>query len=138
MVISTEVFEHVMPAVQRAFDGAARLLKSRGALVFTVPWRLEGETVEQYPATVDYEVIEVDDRHEVDILDASGSRRRVTKPSFHGGPRSTLEMRLFWLPDILATLAEAGFRSSRVLREDVLEFGIRHPSQLPLPLLARR
>lgn len=35
LVIATDVFEHVLPPVQRAFEGAARLLKPDGAFVFT-------------------------------------------------------------------------------------------------------
>jgi SAM-dependent methyltransferase len=138
LVIATDVFEHVLPPVQRAFDGAARLLKPGGAFVFTVPWVPEGTTVEHYPDAVDYEVIELEDCFEVDIVTADGSRRRETAPCFHGGPGSTLEMRLFSLPDIKKHLAAAGFNSLRVLREDVREFGIVHPSPHSLPLLARR
>ena len=137
LVISTDVFEHVMPPVQLAFDGAARLLKRGGALVVTVPWQDDRDTLEHYPDAVDYKVVEVGGRHEVDLVLAGEVRRRVTDPCFHGGPGSTLEMRLFSLPGILEGLGRAGFRSVRVLRTDVLEFGIRHPSDLSLPLLAR-
>ena len=137
-VISTDVFEHVLPPVQLAFDGAAQLLKPGGALVLTVPWRPDGETLEHYPDAVGYDVLEVDGRYEVDIVDASGGRRRVTDPVFHGGPGSTLEMRIFSLPGILQCLATAGFRSVRVLREEVLEFGIHHPTELSLAVLARK
>lgn len=62
LVISTDVFEHVLPPVQLAFDGAARLLKPGGGLVLTVPWQSEGETVEHFPEAVDYEVVEVGGR----------------------------------------------------------------------------
>jgi hypothetical protein len=37
-VISTDVFEHVVPPVERAFEGAFRLLKPGSALVLTVPF----------------------------------------------------------------------------------------------------
>jgi SAM-dependent methyltransferase len=138
LVIATDVFEHVLPPVQLAFDGAARLLRPGGGFVFSVPWVPHGYSVEHYPDAVDYEVVEVGERHEVDIMDAAGNRRRVTDPCFHGGPGSTLEMRLFSLPDIQRHLKAAGFRSLRVLRDNVDEFGIRHPVDGSLPMLARR
>jgi SAM-dependent methyltransferase len=138
LVIASDVFEHVLPPVQRAFDGAARLLKPGGAFVLTVPWAPDGETTEHYPDAVDYDVIDVGGHHEVDIVTASGERRRVREPCFHGGPGSTLELRVFSLPGILRCLAAAGFRSVRVLREDVEEFGIVRASAASLPLLARR
>ena len=138
LVISTDVFEHVLPPVQRAFEGAARLLKPDGALVLTVPWRSDGETLEHYEDAVGYDVVELDGHQSVDIIDFAGARRRVIDPVFHGGPGSTLEMRVFSLPGILRCLAAAGFHSARVLRQDVPEFGILHPSDLSLPLLARR
>lgn len=101
----------------------------------TVPWHADGESVEHYPDALGYDV---DGRQEVDIKDGAGGRRPAPDPNFHGGPGATLEMRVFSLPGILRCLKDAAFRSVRVLREDLLEFGIRHPTASSLPLLARR
>ena len=139
LVISSDVFEHVLPPVQRAFDGAARLLRPGGHLVLTVPCVPTGSTVEHYPDCVDYDVIEVaPDVFEVDVLTGDGIRRRVKDPVFHGGPGSTLEMRVFSMPDVLSHLGSAGFSAVRTLRDRVDEYGIRHDDGFSVPVLARR
>lgn len=138
LVISTDVFEHVLPPVQSAFDGAARLLRPGGALVLTVPWLPAGDTVEHYPEAVDYEVVDVEGGYQVDIIGADGTRNRVVDPCFHGGPGSTLEMRVFSLSGLMDCLTKAGFTSVRVLRSDVLEYGICRDTEASLPLLAWR
>ena len=44
-LISSDVFEHVPPPVERAFEGVFRLLKPGGVFVLTVPYLLQGETM---------------------------------------------------------------------------------------------
>lgn len=138
LVISSDVFEHVLPPVQRAFDGAAQLLRPGGHLVLTVPSLPTGSTFEHYPDAVDYEVVETTSGvFDVDIIESHGGRRRVSDPVFHGGPGSTLEMRVFSLPDVLRHLAAAGFTAARVLRGRVDDYGIRQDDGFSLPVLAR-
>lgn len=140
LVVSSDVFEHVLPPVQRAFDGAVSLLKPGGHLVLTVPSIPTGSTVEHYPDAVDYDVVEVAPGvFEVDVVREDGTKRRVTDPVFHGGPGSTLEMRVFGMPDVLWHLGAAGFTAVRTLADDVDEYGIIIPDNgFSVPVLARR
>jgi hypothetical protein len=49
LVITSDVFEHVPPPIQTAFDNLYALLKPGGVVVFSVPFSLESETREHYP-----------------------------------------------------------------------------------------
>lgn len=138
-IISTDVFEHVLPPVSRAFEGARRLLKPGGLLVMTVPYALEvSHTVEHFP-----------DLHEwcLEGDAVSGYRLRNRRRDgaeevfddlvFHGGPGRTLEMRLFSRESLLAELRAAGFSDVRIADEDLPEIGVVWPCQWSLPVLAR-
>ena len=48
-LISSEIFEHVLPPRERAFENAHRLLKPNGVLILTVPYSLEASMLEHYP-----------------------------------------------------------------------------------------
>src|SRR3974377_1584021 len=61
-LIASEVFEHVAPPVERAFDNAFRLLKPGGLFFFTVPYTLEERTLEHFPALHDYGIARLSDR----------------------------------------------------------------------------
>lgn len=137
-VISTDVFEHVAPPVSRAFEGAKRLLKPGGVLILTVPYATETtETVEHFPDLHDWS------------LDAStdGSWRLLNRTKngedqafgdlvFHGGPGTTLEMRVFARSSLLQELADAGFKGIRVADEAIPEIGVVWPVSWSLPVLA--
>lgn len=56
-IISSDVFEHVSPPVQLAFDNARRLLKPDGVMIFSVPYTVGGETLEHYPDLHDYRIV---------------------------------------------------------------------------------
>src|SRR5690349_2238888 len=60
-LISSEVFEHVPPPVERAFENAFRLLKPGGVLVLTVPYSIEPAMTEHFP-----------DLHEFGLLELGG------------------------------------------------------------------
>jgi len=53
-LISSEVFEHVEPPVERAFANAARLLKPSGVLLLTVPWVWDGDASTAIPELYDW------------------------------------------------------------------------------------
>lgn len=138
-IISTDVFEHVLPPVSKAFEGARRLLKPGGLLVITVPYALEfSHTREHFPDLHQWVV-------EGDAI--SGFRLRNRRRDgveevfedlvFHGGPGSTLEMRLFSRDSLLAELRAAGFTDVRIASEDLPEIGVYWPCQWSLPVLAR-
>lgn len=136
-LIASDVFEHVAPPVGRAFDNARRLLKPGGLFVLTVPFSLEAATVEHFP-----------ELHEWSLGKAGGEWLLVNKTVdgrlvthrdlvFHGGPGTTLEMRLFACDSLLAEFARAGFVDVRIANEPYLPFGIHWPVPWSVPIVAR-
>jgi SAM-dependent methyltransferase len=138
LVISSDVLEHVLAPVQRAFDGLARLLRPGGVLVLTVPSVPGASTVEHYPDAVDYAVSTEDGSTVVDLTRLDGSVHRAADPVFHGGSGATLEMRVFGLDAVLDHLRAAGFSGYRVLRDDVPRFGIVRRDEFSHSVLAYR
>lgn len=138
-LISTDVFEHVLPPISRAFAGAKRLLRPGGLLVLTVPFMTEcDETAEHFP-----------DLHEFVFEDLTGGRRRLRNRKkddtyevfddliFHGGPGSTLEMRVFAKKALEDELHRAGFKDIRFENEPFLEYGIYWRDPWSIPITAR-
>lgn len=117
-VISSDVFEHVAPPVQRAFDGASALLRPGGLLVLTVPYLAEGSTAEHFPNLHDFTVARLRSGPVLVNRTAAGTLEIFDDLVFHGGPGETLEMRVFALPDVLQALTRAGFIAPSILPED--------------------
>lgn len=136
-LVSTEVFEHVAPPAQRAFDGARRLLKPGGVMVLTVPFDHLNGTVEHFPELHEFEIVEEGDRRRLYNRRRDGSLAVHDDLVFHGGPGSTLEMRLFGLRDLLDHCARAGFREATVQDAEVRERGITWQHPWSVPILAR-
>lgn len=137
-IISTDVFEHVCPPVSVAFENAAKMLKPEGALVFSVPYNLPGDTVEHFPDLHDFTIEERDGERVLINRTAAGVEQVYSNLVFHGGPGDTLEMRVFSRPDLLRNLADAGFQDVRIMQNPCFEFGIWHANANSLPLVARR
>lgn len=136
-VIATEVFEHVLSPVQRAFDGARKLLKPGGVLVLTVPFDPGAPTREHFPPLNDFQLVEEGGRRRLYNKGLDGSVQVFDDLVFHGGPGSTLEMRLFGLQDMLDHCLRAGFGSVAVRAEAVPERGIYWHHPWSVPILAR-
>jgi SAM-dependent methyltransferase len=135
-LISSEVFEHVAPPVERAFANAGTLLKPGGILVLTVPYGLGAATIEHFPGLGDYEL--VIDRAGEQVLETHAPDGRVVRHGnlvFHGGPGATLEMRVFALGSLETHLREAGFHSIEVLSDEA-RFGVVWPEAWSRPILA--
>jgi SAM-dependent methyltransferase len=97
-IIASDVFEHVVPPVSRAFANARRMLRPGGVFVFSVPYGLDGGTVEHFPDLADFRVAEENGRWTLHNRATDGREQVYTDLVFHGGPGTTLEMRLFSLP----------------------------------------
>lgn len=137
-LISTEVFEHVPPPPSRAFEGAFQLLKPGGFLVMSVPYSLEPETKEHFPELHDFKLEQRADRWILVNTRRDGVREEHSNLVFHGGPGSTLEMRLFSRDSLLRELSEAGFVDITIHDAPVLEWGIVHWTNWSLPVTARK
>lgn len=124
-VISSDVFEHVPPPIQSAFDNMYALLKPGGIAIFSVPFSLEADTFEHYPDLHDF-TIRQDENGEwvLDNVSKAGVKQSFRNLVFHGGPGSTLELRLFSQAALQRHFAAAGFTDLRVHNEPHFEHGI--------------
>ena len=136
-LISSDVFEHVVPPIGLAFRNAHALLKPGGVLVFTVPFSLDATTVEHFPELHEWRVVVEDGKHVLLNRTRDGRAQRFADLVFHGGPGSTLEMRLFSRDALLRELAAAGFREIRVAAEPCVAHGIVWPEPWSVPIVAR-
>lgn len=137
-LIASDVFEHVLSPVSRAFEGAWRLLKPRGVMIFSVPFTLRGtDTVEHFSDLQDFEVLQVDGDYRLVNRRASGGVDVYDGLRFHGGPGETLEMRLFCRHSLIRELEAAGFEVE-IFDQQVWERGIYWPQAWSLPLYARK
>lgn len=135
-IVSTDVFEHVLPPVNLAFEGAKKLLKPGGTLVLSVPFMTEEtDTREHFPDLFDFEIKENKDG----VMQLTNKRRDgglevFDDLCFHGGPGTTLEMRLFARDSLQLELEAAGFSNIRFDATFVPEFGIfwKHPWSIPV------
>lgn len=137
-LISSDVFEHVPPPIDRAFAGLASLLKPGGLLVLTVPFTDVPATIEHFPDLLDFKVTSFGDDFVLINRDQSGTLSVREGLVFHGGPGDTLEMRVFSRSDTIDMLSQNGFRDIVVHGDAVPEFGILPPHHHGLPITARR
>ena len=122
-IIASEVFEHLPPPVQPAFNNLARLLRQDGFVVFTVPWVPDGHTKEHYPDLHDWQVANLKSGPLLVNRNVAGEIQLFENLCFHGGPGETLEMRLFSKADLLKHFEDAGFQQIEIA-EDYPEYGI--------------
>jgi hypothetical protein len=136
-VVASDVFEHVAPPVSRAFDNALALLKPGGTFVMTVPFSLEPDTVEHFPDLHDWWLESGEDRWQLVNRTADGRTVVHRDLVFHGGPGTTLEMRLFSRDALMRDFARAGFVGVRVADAPYLPFGIHWPQPWSVPIVAK-
>ncbi|WP_152965599.1 class I SAM-dependent methyltransferase [Thermanaerothrix daxensis] len=138
-LISSEVFEHIPPPVQRAFDGAYSLLKPGGLLILTVPFRTETEeTDEHFPELYNWSINKENGRYILRNITADGREQVFTDLCFHGGSGLTLEMRVFSRLSLEHHLVVAGFKDISLCSDNDLEFGILWSGEWSVPIMARK
>ena len=137
-IISSEVFEHIVPPVQVAFDNVYQMLRRGGLLLLTVPYGLQPETIEHFPELHEFTLVERDGGCELHNLTKSGVRQTFRNLVFHGGRGSTLEMRVFCYSDLLRLLSAAGFVDVAVHSAPDFRHGIWWPQPWSLPITARK
>ena len=135
-IISTDVFEHVAPPVNRAFEGAFRLLKPGGGLVLTVPFTKDAETVEHFPTLNEFQLLHSHAGYRILNRRRDGTYEMFDHLVFHGGPGETLEMRVFCESDVITHLQRAGFKNIIVRREHDRRVGVIHREDWSLPITA--
>ena len=126
-VISSDVFEHILPPLQQGFDNLFRLLKPGGRLVFSVPYTRIAHTIEHYPGLLDYEILNFRGTKIIVNRDANGDLQVYDNLVFHGGEGTTLEMRVFCEADVLSRLAQSGFENIKVYDQPQLAIGYYWP-----------
>ena len=136
-VISSDVFEHVAPPIGTAFGNLRRVLRKGGALIFTVPFGVEGDTIEHFPELHDYRIEKRDGRFVLCNRTKAGVEQKFENVIFHGGPGNTLEMRLFSESGVRRELTHAGFTDIKLHREPVFERGIYWNAPWSVPITAR-
>lgn len=107
-LICSEVLEHVNRPVEKAFENLYALLRPGGVLVLSVPTQT-GATIEHFPEMTELSVKAERRGWSLQGRTLSGEEFKSTKLTFHGGPGSTLEMRIFGRESIDSALREAGF-----------------------------
>jgi SAM-dependent methyltransferase len=137
-ILSTEVMEHVPPPIEDAFANLFRLLKPDGLLVMTTPYMLGGKTREHFLELHDFTLASVGGKTVLVNRKRDGSIEVFGDLVFHGGPGSTVEMRVFTEESLRENLLGAGFSSVRIASENVPEFGIEHAENWSLPIVARK
>ena len=124
-VITSDVFEHVPPPVQEAFDNLYALLKPGGVVIFSVPFCYDAETHEHYPELHDFKLRQEENGDWLlENVTKDGRHQEFRHLLFHGGPGSTLEMRTFSFAALQRHFAQAGFVDLRVHGEPCFEHGI--------------
>jgi len=141
-IISSDVFEHVLPPVSKAFENAYKLLKPNGVFVFTVPYGYPGETrvptLEHFPDLHEYEILMQDGKRILRNVTRNGEVQQFDNLIFHGGDGTTLEMRQFSESSILEELKNAGFERIKIQDREKPEYGIAWQYPWSLPMTARK
>lgn len=129
-IISSDVFEHVSPPISKAFENARHLLKPNGVMILTVPY-LEGRTKEHFPELHEFSIEKKRGTWTLVSQTVDGRKQEFANVTFHGGPGTVVEMRLFGKRDLYQTARDAGFQSIRVYDEENIAAGIRWIPYVP-------
>lgn len=138
-ILSSDVFEHVAPPVERAFEEAFSLLKPNGFLCITVPSSPADEpTVEYYPHLHEYSIVPLGGEYVLVNRKEDKSIEIHQKLEFHGGIGATLVMRAFSQKDLARKLLGVGFRAVDFQTESVEHCGLQLAGNWSLPLVASK
>jgi SAM-dependent methyltransferase len=129
-IIATEVFEHISQPISRAFENVHRLLKPGGLFIFSVPY-VEGETREHFPDLWKFAICKEKSSWVLLNETTDGRPQRFETLTFHGGPGTTVEMRLFGKSSLAQNFTDASFKGIRIHDEEVDTFGILWNNYIP-------
>lgn len=139
-IISSDVMEHVpYKDLGKAFANMARLLKSGGFLLLTVPYKPAGDTDEYYPDLHDFQFITTKEKTFLYNRTVDGVEQIFDNLVFHGGGGFTLEMRMFSESGLLKILEDNGFAGgTRIYRDNDEKYGIVWPISWAVPVVVRK
>jgi SAM-dependent methyltransferase len=137
-VISSDVLEHIVPPVQKAFANIFDMLKPGGCFILTVPYGLQSDTTEHFPDLYEFDISERNGAYVLKNRTKSGVMQEFSELCFHGGPGSTLEMRVFSENALLAHLNTAGFESIKIHPAWDFRHGIWWPQPWGFPISATK
>ena len=137
-ILSSEVMEHIPPPVEKGFETLCRLLQPDGLLLLTTPYTNDGKTKEHFPELHEYALASPGGHSVLVNRRRDGTIEIFDHLMFHGGPGSTLEMRVFSEESLRNLLAQAGFREIHIATENSPAFGVEHGETWSLPIAARK
>jgi SAM-dependent methyltransferase len=137
-ILSSEVMEHVPAPIEQSFAAIARLLKDDGVLLLTTPYNVEGKTVEHFPELYKFTLASLGGSIVLVNRRRDGHIEVFDNLVFHGGPGSTLELRVFTETSLRQTIAAGGFPILHMAAENFPEFGVEHAETWSLPMAARK
>lgn len=137
VIISSDVFEHVVPPVSEAFVNVKRLLKPGGTLILTVPYTKEPTTREHFPDLHRYEILTQNGHYLLKNITRTGAEQWFDELVFHGGPGTTLEMRVFSETALRRELESADFHEILFHGEPTYDCGIVWHHNWSLPITAQ-
>lgn len=123
-VISSDVFEHVSPPIDRAFDNLFKILKKGGVCIFSVPYKNEGITEEYFLEIFEYTIKRKKGKKVLINKTRQGNEQVFENLRFHGGPGAALEMREFSKSSLLYNIEKAGFINIKLHDNSIPEFGV--------------
>jgi SAM-dependent methyltransferase len=122
-VISSDVLEHVSAPVSNALSNIYSMLKNGGHFILSVPY-LEGyETIEHFPHLAEYSIVKSGSDFILINYRADNLTEFHRNLTFHGGPGSVLEMRIFGEGDLVSMLRHVGFEEIRFLEPNDYAIG---------------
>jgi len=137
-IISSEVFEHVVPPVSRAFENVWKMLKPGGVFILTVPYGTQGETAEHFPELNEFSIVDRNGSFVLRNKTTTGVVQEFNDLIFHGGPGTTLEMRIFSETDLIQHLKDTRFVDIKIHRAADLVHGIWWAEPWAFPISARK
>lgn len=138
-VISTDVFEHILPPVSIAFENTFKLLKPGGVFIFTVPYVTENQTtIEHFPELHDFTLAKTGEEWLLHNVTKDGTKQVYSDLVFHGGEGATLETRLFSRDSLREEFARAGFAEVKICGESCARYGIIWDDDWSLPMVAKK
>ena len=137
-IISSEVFEHIAPPVDRAFENVYSMLRPGGVFILTVPYGTFPSTIEHFPTLHEFTLEETDGSYVLRNVRKDGTAEEFRDLKFHIGDGATLEMRVFSEKDLIRHLVAAGFVDVTVHRSPDFRFGVWWPEAWSLPISAKK